>query len=255
MDPYIGGLGLLPVEGGIKDMLTYYGINVSDSVVLDPHNEPFPVAVNREVGGTTVQEIQSMNYPFFVDVRPDGMKSDSMITSNLVAATMNWVSPVTVDADKNANREVETLLYSSPQSWTVDQPSIQPDFQQYPDLGFPVGESQQSYPLAVTVKGVFNSYFADKPDPFEEAAQQQSGQTTVQEQAPGGTVDTYYTRILQSPASSRIVVFGSATFIDDFVIQLSSRLSQDRYLNSLQLFQNAVDWTVEDEDLLSIQSR
>jgi ABC-type uncharacterized transport system involved in gliding motility auxiliary subunit len=33
------------------------------------------------------------------------------------------------------------------------------------------------------------------------------------------------------------------------------QLSQDRYLNSLQFMQNAVDWAVEDEDLLSIRSR
>ncbi|MFN2131882.1 MAG: hypothetical protein ACK2VD_15230, partial [Anaerolineae bacterium] len=30
---------------------------------------------------------------------------------------------------------------------------------------------------------------------------------------------------------------------------------QDRYLNNLQFLQNAVDWSVEDEDLLTIRSR
>ena len=38
-------------------------------------------------------------------------------------------------------------------------------------------------------------------------------------------------------------------------MQLSARVSQDRYLNNLQFVQNAVDWSVEDLDLLTIRSR
>ena len=44
-------------------------------------------------------------------------------------------------------------------------------------------------------------------------------------------------------------------FLDDLVFQLSYSMSADRYLNSLQLFQNAIDWSVEDLDLLEIRSR
>jgi len=43
--------------------------------------------------------------------------------------------------------------------------------------------------------------------------------------------------------------------VNDLVLQLSSRLSQDRYLNNLQFAQNAVDWSVEDLDLLTIRAR
>ena len=58
-----------------------------------------------------------------------------------------------------------------------------------------------------------------------------------------------------SPESSRLVVVGSAEFIDDVVLELSRSLSADRYLYNLQFVQNAVDWAMEDEDLLSIRSR
>jgi ABC-2 type transport system permease protein len=51
------------------------------------------------------------------------------------------------------------------------------------------------------------------------------------------------------------VVIGSAEFLTDVVFQISSSLTPDRYLNSLQFLQNAVDWSVEDVDLLSIRSR
>ena len=51
------------------------------------------------------------------------------------------------------------------------------------------------------------------------------------------------------------MVLGSVEFIDDAVLQLSQSLSADRYLQNLQLVQNAVDWAAEDEDLLGIRSR
>ncbi len=51
------------------------------------------------------------------------------------------------------------------------------------------------------------------------------------------------------------MVIGSGEFVDDVILQLSSRVSQDRYLNNLQFMQNAVDWSVEDLDLLTIRSR
>ncbi|MEZ4682298.1 MAG: hypothetical protein R2932_49645 [Caldilineaceae bacterium] len=61
--------------------------------------------------------------------------------------------------------------------------------------------------------------------------------------------------LTKSPASARLVVFGSAEFLDDFVLRLSSQLIQDQVRNNLQLAQNAVDWSVEDTDLLTIRSR
>lgn len=253
IDPFVGGLGLIPVEGGLSEMLAHYGINVSDQVVLDPQNEPFPITVSRDVAGYQVQEIQAIDYPFFVDIRPEGMKTDSLLTSNLVAVTMNWASPVTLDPEINADRETETLLFSSENSWLISNPNIQPDFDTYPELGFAVGETLQTSPLAVAVKGSFESFFKDKPSPFE-VSEEEGQETNLETEAPASLVESYYTRIEQSPANARVVVFGSATFVDDFVIDLSSRLSQDRYLNNLQLFQNAVDWAVEDLDLLSIRA-
>jgi ABC-2 type transport system permease protein len=50
-------------------------------------------------------------------------------------------------------------------------------------------------------------------------------------------------------------VIGSAEFLTDVVFQISASLTQDRYLNSLQFLQNAVDWSVEDLELLGIRSR
>ena len=58
-----------------------------------------------------------------------------------------------------------------------------------------------------------------------------------------------------SPPTSRLIVFGSAEFVDDLVFSVSSQLSRDRYVNSLKLAQNAVAWSTEDLDLLDIRAR
>ncbi len=58
-----------------------------------------------------------------------------------------------------------------------------------------------------------------------------------------------------SPETTRLVVLGSAAFLDDVVFQISASLMGDRYLNSLELMQSAVSWCTEDLDLLTIRAR
>ena len=248
VDQFSGWLALEPLEGGLSDVLASYGIQVEESLVLDLQNEPFPVQVARQVGDFQVQEIQAIDYPFFVDVRSDGMASDSAIVSNLPALTLNWPSPITIDEEKNAARQVTVLLQSSPHSWTRTDTNIQPNLE-IPDLGFPVGAEQKSYPLAVSVQGVFESYFKGKPSPFgEDAFAEQATEAGAAQEPIPGTIEA-------SPESARLIVIGSAEFVDDVVFSISSNLMGDRYLNSLKLMQNSVAWATEDLDLLNIRAR
>jgi ABC-2 type transport system permease protein len=255
-DQFSGNLGIEPIQNGLRDMLAGYGIDVQQSLVMDPQNEPFPVQVSRNVGGLQVQEIQAMNYPFFVDVRADGMDRQSPILGNLPAVTLNWASPVVVDEDKNKDRTVTTLLKSSAGSWLRTDTNIQPDLQTYPQLGFAVEGEQKSYPLAVSVQGVFESYFKDKPSPLTAAPTSEPGQAAAPAPQPTPTAQVNVIGTIEnSPDTARLVVVGSAEFLNDIVFQLSSNLTRDRYLNTLQFMQNTVDWSVEDLDLLTIRSR
>ena len=246
-----GNLMIEKVEDGLRDMLAHYGVEVGEALVMDSRNEPFPVQVQRNVAGMTVYELQQIPYPFFVDVRRDSMATESPIVANLSAITLHWVSPLELAEEKNqacterseCNREVVTLLQSTDSSWLRTTTDTQPNLNAYPRLGFPVEGEQKARPLAVSIRGSFESYFKDKPSPF------QPGETEGEEEAAAlGTIEV-------SPESSRLVVIGSAEFVDDIVLEISRSLSQDRYLNNLQFMQNVVDWSVEDEDLLSIRSR
>ncbi|MEZ4737421.1 MAG: Gldg family protein [Caldilineaceae bacterium] len=252
VDPFNQGLALRPLDGTLRDMLLHYGVDVQQSVVMDDQNQPFPVTVQRQVGGLPVQEIRAVNFPFFVDVRQDGMESGNAIVAGLPAVTMNFVSPVVLDTTKNEGREASVLLNSSAASWLRSDVNIQPDFQLYPERGFPVEGEQKAYPLAVAMRGSFESYFKDKPSPFAEtAATDPTAPTPTPVAGPQPDAST----LTQSPETARLIVIGSGEFVDDFVLQLSSQLIQDQVLNNLQFAQNAVDFAVEDTDLLAIRAR
>ena len=237
-----GGIAANPVIDGVAGLLEHYGFTVEQALVLDSQNEPFPVPVVRNAGGFQVQEIQAVPYPFFVDVRPNGMAKNNPVVSSLPAITLNWASPITVDQEKNAARDVEVLLSSTSGAWLQQDSNIQPNFDLYPDLGFPpLGETGIDT-LAVTARGSFSSYFAGKANPLETAETEGAALPSV------GTIET-------SPETARMLIVGSAEFVDDIVFQISSSMTRDRYLNSLQFVKNAVAWATEDLDLLSIQAR
>lgn len=251
LDQMTGGLALNPVEGGLNDLLESYGVKVDKTLVMDAQNEPFPMPVERNVGGITVQEYQLVSFPFFVDVRASGMDKTSPIVSQLAAITLNWASPVTLDEAKNQGRETAVLLKSSNQSWLRTSTDMTPNTQQYGELAFQVEGQQAAHPLAVSIRGTFDSFFKGKASPLlqQSATTTEAGQPTPTP-APqtGGVLES-------SPDTARLVVVGSGDFLTDVIFQVSSNVSQDRYLNSLQFAQNAVDWGVEDLDLLSIRSR
>ncbi len=284
LQPYSQTLAVKQVSGGINDILAHYGVKVEESLVMDEQNEPFPIPVTRNLGGLQVQEIQQVNYPYFVDVRPNGMAKDTPAVANLPAVTMNWVSPLTIDTKKQGHKIVD-LLKSSPNSWTTTGTNIQPDFQRYPNAGFAPGATMGAKTLAVSSQGVFDSYFSDRPDPRVAAREQQAKEKAeaaaaddVKEEAldaaPGKKKGAAYPDpdkrpkteaekvalpdapvIKKSPESARLVVVGSAEFVNDTVFSISQSVSQDRFMNSLSFLQNLIDWSVEDEDLLVIRSR
>ena len=100
---------------GLEDWLAHMGIKLDKSLVLDPQNTPFPIPVQRNLGGFVVQELRSLAYPYFPDIRESGMAKGDAITAGLGQVTLNWVSPIEIDKDKNKERKVIELLHSSPQ--------------------------------------------------------------------------------------------------------------------------------------------
>ena len=243
-DPYTGGLGLKVVQNGLKDMLASYGVDIIEKLILDPQNEPFPVPVMRDIGGVQIREIQAIDYPFFVDIRSNGMNSESPILASLPALTLNWASPIGIEELSDERYDVTVLLESSSESWVSSDTNIQPDKEQYPEFGFPVGSDRKQHITGISVVGEFVSYYADKQSPLEKV-----------DDNTGEIINPDVVGVLESSApDSRLVVISSGEFLNDTVLELSASMSGERYVNSLQFAQNVADWSVEDQDLLSIRS-
>jgi ABC-2 type transport system permease protein len=231
-----GAIRVKKVDSGLDELLAAYGVTVEDEMVMDLRNEGIPVPVERNLGGFTVREFRNVNYPFFVDVRQDGISSETPVGAGLPSLTMPFASPVTVvapsedeseEAPELEAREATALLQTSPDAWTTTNTEVQPDFATYPDDGFAVSDDRSRHELAVLLVGSFDSAFADENAPVD-------GETVVK----------------QSPPETRLAVIGSTSMVNDMVLQLSQQAA-----TNLQLAQNLVDWGVEDTDLLSIRSR
>jgi ABC-2 type transport system permease protein len=230
-DPYSGGLGLRLLSDGVGDLLDSYGIHVAEQLVLDQQNDLFLLPVTDPATGQFVG-YDIIQYPFFVDIRTDGMDADSPIVASLNAVTLHWTSPITVSEALEPEREVTSLLQSTRAAWTQSTPAVW-------EWSVPAPESMDTHTLAVSVVGPFQSAFAGQEPPVAEDGT---------EVATGGLIE-------ESPESSRLVVFGSTEFVDDFVFGVTSQLVGDAYLNGLQLVLDAVSWCTEDQELLEIRAR
>lgn len=259
-----GQLDLNQAHSGLEDWLAGYGIRFEETLVLDPQNAAFPVPVERQAGGYTVQETHLLNYPYFIDIRPDGMHRDSGLLTGIDQLSLTWASPLVVDADKNKGRQVVRLLESSPGSWVSDSLTIQPDFERYGEAGFATGTDTGRHLLAVLVEGRFDSGFRGKASPLIEAARRQhaerdkeaAGVTNAAADPDGKNPEEVIGKVLErSPESARIILLASNTFLTDTSLELASGASGSRYLNPLQLVANCIDWSLADRDLLSIRGR
>lgn len=251
------GLSAKKIHSGLEDWLKAQGINIESKMVLDPQNEKYPVPVVRQVGAFRVQELKNIEYPFFVDIRSAGMNQDNGITSGLPQVTLNWASPISFDSEKNQGRKIVELLKSSDSAWTSSATNVLPNFNSYPELGFPQSEERGSQVMAAVVEGNFTSFFKGKKSPLltqeDEKAEKEDGSS---EESEGEKEDLVLSSVIEkSPASARLIIFATNEFLADQTLRTSASSGTNRYLNSLQLVENSLDWSLEDRALLSIRGR
>ncbi|NGZ97650.1 MAG: hypothetical protein CV089_16275 [Nitrospira sp. WS110] len=242
-----GTLTATKKTSGLQEWLTHHGITIAETMVLDPQNAALPIPVERQLGGITVREIHMLPYPHFPDLRKEGLSQDSPITASLGQLTLNWASPVTVDAAKNKGRTVTELVRSSTKSWTSESLNVLPDYRAHPDTGFPVGDEQVGSLMAVAIEGRFDSFYQEKESPLTQTGDNAGSDKETAPQATG--------IINHSPDSARLILVSSNTFASDMATELVSQGLSTRYTKPLAFIQNAVDWSLEDQSLLALRGR
>ncbi len=249
-----GALAAKTHDSGLDRWLEHNGISIKKEMVLDPQNAAFPIPVQRNIGGFRVQETQMMAYPYFADIRTDGMADDHGITAGVKQLTLTWPSPIVIDKSKNQGRQVTPLLHSSEAAWSSPSTQIKPDFHAYGRRGFARGHATGQQLLGVAVEGRFDSFFKGKPSPL--LKEKKGDPETTDKTGTDDDQPTAISRVIdKSPESGRIILFASNSFLTDNVLTLSSSVLRSRYLNPVQLVENAVDWSLEERGLLSIRGR
>jgi len=246
-------MSLTPHVSGLAEWLQHHGLQIEKQLIMDPQNSAFPLPVTRQVGSLRFQEMRMIDYPYFADLRGDGLNQGNPITSGLNQLSMAWASPITMDGDKNTEREITELLHSSDEAWLSDSLDIMPKIDaQGKSIAYRPSGEQGRQLLGAIVQGRFDSFFADKESPLlntdEETEAKDGEQGNAEQSVISGVIE-------RSPDSARIILFASNDFLNDQVMQLTGGISGTEYLGGTQLIANTVDWSLEDQSLLSIRSR
>lgn len=243
-------------KSGLEAWLKHLGVTIDKTLVFDPHSASLPIPVRRQLGGISVNEIRMMPYPLFADVRGDDLNRKNPMTASLRQLTVNWASPLHVDKQKNKNRHVTELIHASADSWVSNSADIMPKYGLYPDTGFRPAVKRGSELLAVAIKGRFDSWFKDKPSPLLEKKDDKKAKDTTAKKADKGAAKPVAGSVItRSSDSARLVLISANDFARDMVVSLTSEGMGTQYTRQLEMIQNAVDWSLQDEGLLAIRSR
>ena len=249
---------------GLEEWLAHQGLSLGDTLVMDPANAAFPVPVTRRVGGFSFQELVMLDYPYFPDIRAPGLNPDSLITAPLPQVTMAWASPITLDEEANANREVVELLRTSAGSWLSNSTDVMPRVDEMGMSAFLPAGDQTERLVGVALGGRFDSFFAGQDSPLlaEPEEDEDSTETDTVEAAAEDedteepdTLGVVSSVIERSPESARLFVFSSNSFLADQTLRMVGAADGTLYNNSVQMLVNAVDWSLEDRTLLGIRAR
>jgi len=250
-----GELRLQDWDSGLQVWLEHLGLRIGESLVMDKQNSAFPAPVVRQAGGYQFRDVKMLDYPYFIDLRADGLRQDHPVTGNLPQLTMAWPSPIEV-----SNRDgirLTTLLKSSARSWLSTSMDIMPVSTDNAGPGDAPGQAGPApgpaaepagkydrYKLGVILQGRFDSYFTGQPDSAVEA-----GNTAADARLPAAGL------LAHSPESARVVLYSSNDFMDDQMLNAQVMANGTQYLGPLELFLNTLDWSLQDDELLEIRSR
>ena len=244
-----------PHQSGLEDWLNSMGFALQNKLTLDSQNASLPVPVPRQVGPISVNEIVMIPYPYFPDVRSEGLNAKHPVTASLNQLIFNWASPIEVDTDQQAGRIVIRLANSSSDSWTSEEPNIMPDFERYPTSGFAPGLTKGSYTLAAVSEGRFDSYFKDKESPLLTERTKETNEAGEEDSSAVDEEPVYSSVIQNSSDSARLILVGSNSFAEDTALSIAAQGMGIEYTAPLEFMQNLVDWSLDDSGLLNIRSR
>lgn len=206
-------LMVTPNETKLDELLKSYGITVNKDLVAD-----FVSAETLTFGGGAFSVIQQ--YPYWPILTTDGLNQQNPISASVRSAVLPWTSSLSFVGAEGI--EVVELAQSSAQSAAFDSAttsSAAPNAIDVPSQGV-LGKQL----LAGLLRGKLTSAYKDSTPEGIDGANK-----------------------ISETENSRLVVIGSAKFIEDALLE--------RSVENAALVMNAVDVLSQDESFISIRSR
>lgn len=204
------------VVHGMEAWLGHHGVRLNRDLVIDrAANGMYRFPVRQ--GQYTVQ--MPINYPLIPKVTD--LAQDNLIVKDLSSMLFPFASSIDLAEELKPGLEATVLARSGAESGRlkgvqrVDPPAYKDRVE---------GEQVGAWPMAVTVRGEFESFFAGRPVPKPKPL------------PPDAPPDP---PTITDSAPARLLVVGSA----------------DMLANNLPFVLNAVDWMVQDGGLISIRSK
>ena len=227
------GLNVSSVKTGLNDLLEHYGVKLNDNLVLDV----FMDQLTYSQGFMTV----TTGYAYFIKVlkqyqyrtgeTSDGLSKDSIITNQLESLTFPWAGSLELVPKADVPVEALALAKTSRGGWTAQSPyNISPTNRQFQ----PPASVQQAHTVAVSLSGVFKSFYAGKaipPAEYSESDEVVTAKPAEEERTTKTDSET-----------TQIVVVGNSQF------------SQQGRRDGQLFFLNTVDWLTLGEELINIRS-
>jgi len=218
----------------INSLIAGWGFEVDDQILVDEQSDVVSVSGAARLGPYELSV--PVKVPIQILVNQSGMNPNVSITSRLSPIFYLWGTRLKLnDAKiKSQGLKVETLLTSSPESWTVPfkANNITP-----PDLQFQASSPRGPFPLAVLAQGLFQDLYAGRPVP----AWPQSAPAAPDAKS----VETPSPKSIEAK-SGKMILIGAASFFQKNLLRNSGHLT---------FFLNCVDALTLGDELVRIRSK
>ena len=212
----------------INKFLNNYGLGLGEDMLIDARANM--VQMQTQQGFMVInQPVRFYYLPIITTFNPE-----NIITRDLQNFQLFFPSSVDTTLAKQKGFEVEGLMYTSEYSGRRTGSNIYMDPTQQMT---PADFSEKGIPVAAIVKGKFTSYFAESGPPKKPA---NPGDEEGKEEDYTGPF------VKEAEGENRLILVGDGNIVlDDYV--------QDP--RELMFVQNAADWLLQAEDLISIRSK
>jgi gliding-associated putative ABC transporter substrate-binding component GldG len=225
IDTYYNSLeAMKKADQGMLEMIAAYGVIIRPELALDRNALEMIYQTRSQNGGF---QYRIVRYPLWISILGENGNPKHPVSSNFFGLDLFWASPLELNPVPNVESTV--LFTTSKEGWVMSD-----NFNTNPEIPYMMelekNETTGEKILGVSLSGTFPSFFRGSPKPTREGSEEELPDMPKQ----------------ASP--SRIIVVGNTNFASNMI-----EATQANY--NLDFLIRAVDWLVNDEDIISIRNK